>query len=93
MCIRDRSLIFFNAGVDVHKNDRLGRLKLSTEGLRQRDAMVYDFARDCSASLVAVMGGGYSSCATQIAALHYQTVAEAYRSWKSVNMDSEKLAK
>lgn len=89
----DPSLVFFNAGVDVHENDRLGRLKLSTEGLRRRDAMVYDFARGCLASLVAVMGGGYSSCATQIAELHYQTVAEAYRSWKSVNMGSEKLAK
>ncbi len=55
--------------------------------------MVYDFARTCSASLVAVMGGGYGSSAAQIAGLHYQTVVEAYRSWKSINMDSESLAK
>ena len=89
----DPSLVFFNAGVDVHKDDRLGRLHLSTEGLRQRDAMVYDLARTCSASLVAVMGGGYGSSAAQIAGLHYQTVVEAYRSWKSINMDSESLAK
>jgi len=87
------SLIFYNAGVDVHKNDRLGRLKLSKKGLRQRDFMVYDFARDCSASLVAVMGGGYGSNAAQIAELHYQTVAEAYRSWGLVNLDSERLSK
>ena len=89
----DPSLVFFNAGVDVHKNDRLGRLHLSTEGLRQRDAMVYDLARTCSASLVGVMGGGYGSSAAQIAGLHYQTVVEAYRSWESINMDSESLAK
>lgn len=86
----DPSLVFFNAGVDVHKNDRLGRLNLSTEGLRRRDVMVFDFARACSASLVAVMGGGYGSSAARIAELHYQTVTEAYRSWESINLDGER---
>ena len=54
-------LIFYNAGVDPHRDDQLGRLALTDEGLRARDGMVVASARDRNIPLVAVIGGGYSS--------------------------------
>ena len=79
------TIMFFNAGVDVFEGDRLGRLKLTAQGLRRRDSLVFDLARLCSAKIVTVMGGGYSDNPTQIANLHYQTVELALASWKAVN--------
>ena len=35
-------LVLYNAGVDAHRDDRLGRLDLSDEGLMQRDRLVLD---------------------------------------------------
>jgi acetoin utilization deacetylase AcuC-like enzyme len=54
-------LIFYNAGVDPHREDKLGRLALTDEGLRARDRLVVASARERSIPLVAVIGGGYSS--------------------------------
>ena len=53
-------LVFYNAGVDPHRDDRLGRLSLTDEGLRRRDAYVVREARRRSIPLVSVVGGGYS---------------------------------
>ena len=39
-------LVFYNAGVDPHFEDRLGRMKLSDEGLRERDRTVIGDFRD-----------------------------------------------
>ena len=55
----DFDLIFFQAGVDVLEHDRLGRLALSHKGVRRRNEMVFDFARDSKVPLVITMGGGY----------------------------------
>jgi acetoin utilization deacetylase AcuC-like enzyme len=52
--------IFFQAGVDVHEEDRLGRMNLSSEGIRRRNRMVFNFARyEADAPMVITMGGGY----------------------------------
>lgn len=52
-------LIFFQAGVDGLEGDRLGRLRLSHQGLMQRDRMVYSFATSLGVPLVVTLGGGY----------------------------------
>lgn len=52
-------LIFFQAGVDVLDDDRLGRMSLSREGVRRRNCLVYQFASDLGVPLVITMGGGY----------------------------------
>ncbi|AFV77011.1 deacetylase, histone deacetylase/acetoin utilization protein [Thermus oshimai JL-2] len=54
------ALVFYNAGVDVLKGDRFGRLSLSLEGVAQRDLRVYRFVKEVGAALVVVMGGGYN---------------------------------
>ena len=51
--------IFYQAGVDIHKDDRLGRLSISQEGISKRNHLVFDFAIRMRAPLVICMGGGY----------------------------------
>ena len=63
-------LIFYNAGVDPHRDDRLGRLALSDDGLRARERFVIGQARSRGVPLVAVIGGGYSSDIDALAARH-----------------------
>jgi acetoin utilization deacetylase AcuC-like enzyme len=53
-------IVFFQAGVDPLDGDQLGRLRMSLEGLRQRDRIVAAAARRASAPLVLTLGGGYA---------------------------------
>ena len=52
-------LCFYQAGVDGHVDDRIGRLKLTTAGLKRRNQLVYSLAAQHSSRLVVTMGGGY----------------------------------
>ncbi len=52
-------LVFFQAGVDVLATDRLGRLGLTRDDVRKRNATVYRAAFEHNSSLVVTMGGGY----------------------------------
>lgn len=52
-------LIFYQAGVDVLGEDRLGKLLLTREGVRRRNEMVFEFARETNKGFVVTMGGGY----------------------------------
>lgn len=52
-------LVFFQAGVDPHLDDRIGRLQLTTAGLKKRNAIVYELAAKHACRLVLTMGGGY----------------------------------
>ncbi|WP_331296049.1 histone deacetylase [Methylobacterium hispanicum] len=63
-------LVFYNAGVDPHRDDRLGRLALSDDGLYARDRYVVGQARARGIPLVAVIGGGYTHDVDALAARH-----------------------
>jgi acetoin utilization deacetylase AcuC-like enzyme len=63
-------IVFYNAGVDVHAEDRLGRLSLSDDGLRARDAMVIGHFRALGIPVCGVIGGGYSTDVAALAARH-----------------------
>src|SRR5690606_22287088 len=52
-------LVLYLAGADPHEGDRLGRLKLSFDGLEERDRRVMDWAWTRRLPLVLAMGGGY----------------------------------
>jgi acetoin utilization deacetylase AcuC-like enzyme len=52
-------LILYLAGADPHEGDRLGRLKLSYDGLEARDRRVMDWAWQRRIPCVFAMGGGY----------------------------------
>jgi acetoin utilization deacetylase AcuC-like enzyme len=63
-------LVFYNAGVDPHRDDRLGRLCLTDAGLMARDRYVVAQARARGIPLVAVIGGGYTADVEALAGRH-----------------------
>lgn len=76
-------LVFFNAGVDVHVDDRLGRLALRSEDIRSRERTMISTIRAASIPLVCVLGGGYSNNPLCLADLHAILFEEAYRAWST----------
>jgi acetoin utilization deacetylase AcuC-like enzyme len=76
-------LAFYLAGADPHENDRLGRLKLSAEGLAERDRRVLAalHARRIPAALS--MAGGYGHDIHQTVAIQARTLALAADSWQA----------
>ena len=71
------SLAFYNAGVDVHGDDRLGRLTLTEDGIRARDRMVLGWARATGLPIACVLGGGYDRDRRRLAARHAILFEEA----------------
>jgi acetoin utilization deacetylase AcuC-like enzyme len=79
-------IVFYNAGVDPHRDDRLGRLCLSDAGLFARDRFVVAQARARGIPLVAVIGGGYAADVDALAARHalvFQAIAAEAESLRS----------
>jgi acetoin utilization deacetylase AcuC-like enzyme len=77
-------LVFLNAGVDPHRDDKLGRLDLTDEGLRRRDAYVIEQARSRGIPMVTVIGGGYSTDIDALARRH-AIAFEAMAAWSEAN--------
>lgn len=65
-------IVFYNAGVDPHRDDRLGRLALTDEGLLARDRRVIAAVRAAGLPLVGVLGGGYMDDVDALARRHAQ---------------------
>ena len=63
-------LVFFNAGVDPHHEDRLGRLALTDAGLMARDRLVIESMRENDLPIACVIGGGYSQDVDALARRH-----------------------
>jgi acetoin utilization deacetylase AcuC-like enzyme len=77
-------LVFLNAGVDPHRDDKLGRLDLTDEGLRRRDSYVIEQARRRGIPMVTVIGGGYSTDIDALARRH-AIAFEAMAAWSEAN--------
>jgi acetoin utilization deacetylase AcuC-like enzyme len=73
------------AGADPHEGDRLGRLKLTTEGLAERDRRVLDAAREHRVPVAISMAGGYGRVIEDTVAVQTNTMREALRSWSRWN--------
>lgn len=71
-------LILYQAGVDPHTDDRLGRLALTDDGLAARDAGVAALARARGIPLASTPGGGYGADKAAIAARHARSIATLY---------------
>lgn len=70
-------LVFYNAGVDPHGDDRLGRLGLTDTGLFERDRRVFAFFRSRGIPVASVIGGGYSHDVDAVARRHLLTFRAA----------------
>lgn len=70
------SLIFL-AGADPHVDDRLGRLNISSEGMRLRDETVLAYALDRNLPIALSMAGGYGKEIASTVNIHFQTIKTA----------------
>jgi acetoin utilization deacetylase AcuC-like enzyme len=62
--------VLYQAGVDPHRDDKLGRLALTDEGLGLRDRFVIRAAREAGLPVASALGGGYGDDARAVAARH-----------------------
>jgi acetoin utilization deacetylase AcuC-like enzyme len=67
--------VFYQAGVDPHHDDRLGRLALSDAGLEARDRFVVDQVRGRGIPIASTMGGGYGADRMIVARRHARAMA------------------
>jgi acetoin utilization deacetylase AcuC-like enzyme len=65
--------VFYLAGVDVLKSDKLGKLALSKAACKERDRMVLQFCKDHHLPVQVSMGGGYSPDIKDIVDAHCNT--------------------
>ena len=63
-------LVFYDAGVDIHKNDYLGKLNVNDDGLLNRDLIVINFFKKLNIPIATVIGGGYSKDNLELANRH-----------------------
>ena len=70
-------IIFYVAGADPYREDQLGGLALTMEGLARRDALVMDYARKNKCPLVITLAGGYARRVEDTVAIHVGTIAAA----------------
>jgi acetoin utilization deacetylase AcuC-like enzyme len=62
--------VFYIAGVDIHFNDRLGKLKISNDGIKKRDEIVTENFFSKGIPLCGVLGGGYNKDFDKLVELH-----------------------
>lgn len=67
-------IILYQAGVDPHVHDRLGRLALTDAGLEDRDRFIMREARARGIALASVLGGGYGDDHGEVAARHARSI-------------------
>ena len=72
-------IVFYLAGADPFEGDRLGRLGLTIDGLRERDRLVFDACRDRAIPVAVAMSGGYAPDVEAIVTIHVNTIREASR--------------
>jgi acetoin utilization deacetylase AcuC-like enzyme len=87
-------LVIYLAGADPYEGDRLGRLNLTKEGLRRRDAMVLDALRARQTPVAIAMAGGYAPDIQDIVDIHSATLliaSQMQRDWPTRLSTSTKL--
>ncbi len=67
-------LAIYLAGADPFEGDRLGRLKLTKQGLGARDSLVLGELRAAEIPVAVAMAGGYAHSIDDIVDIHSQTI-------------------
>ena len=75
-------LVIYLAGADPYHDDRLGRLGLSFDGLRERDRRVLAPCRDAGIPVAIAMAGGYARQIDDTVAIHAATIRLARALWR-----------
>jgi acetoin utilization deacetylase AcuC-like enzyme len=72
--LHNPDIVFYLGGADPFEKDKLGRLGLTIEGLRERDEIVLEFARQREVPIVTVMSGGYALDINDTVEIHCNTI-------------------
>ncbi|MEO8072228.1 MAG: histone deacetylase [Acidobacteriota bacterium] len=72
--LHDPDIVYYLGGADPFEKDKLGRLKLTMEGLMRRDEMVLEFAKQREVPIVTVMSGGYAKAINDTVEIHSNTI-------------------
>ena len=75
-------LVIYLAGADPHEGDRLGRLKLSADGMAQRDQRVFEWAWQRRIPVAMAMAGGYGHDIGTTVAVQLRTFEVAQAAWQ-----------
>lgn len=70
-------LLFYIGGADPYREDQLGGLGLTMEGLARRDALVFDYARRHKMPVAITLAGGYARCVADTVRIHVNTILAA----------------
>ncbi len=76
----EADLAIYLAGADPFIYDRLGRLRVTKDGLAARDRLVFARCRAAGLPVAVTMAGGYAEEVDDTVDIHYQTVVEAQAS-------------
>lgn len=71
------NFIIYLAGADPHEGDRLGKLKITQNGMRLRDEQVFQYGRDHQVPIAFCMAGGYGKEIDSTVKIHLQTIEVA----------------
>ena len=69
-------LVLYLAGADPYADDQLGGLRLTLDGLRRRDRMVFEATRSRGVPVAVVLAGGYAHRLDDTVAIHAATIEE-----------------
>jgi acetoin utilization deacetylase AcuC-like enzyme len=67
-------LIFYVGGADPYREDQLGGLALTIEGLQQRDRLVFEHARRRGIPVASTLAGGYARRVDDTVRIHVNTI-------------------
>lgn len=89
----DPGLVIYLAGADPFEGDRLGRLKLSYDGLEARDRRVFDWCHTRHIPLALAMGGGYGVNIEETVQVQVNTYRVALDYWQRWQQRLAKMAR
>jgi acetoin utilization deacetylase AcuC-like enzyme len=72
-------LVFYLAGADPYEKDQLGSLRLTLEGLRERDRIVIEEARKLRLPVAVLFAGGYAFDVRDTVSIHLNTIKIAQK--------------
>ena len=70
-------IIFYVGGADPYREDQLGGLALTLDGLKQRDRMVFDHAHRRGIPVASTLAGGYARRVADTVRIHINTIIAA----------------
>jgi len=70
-------MVFYVGGADPYKDDQLGDLLLTMEGLKTRDLQVFEEARSLGVPVVVTLAGGYARRVQDTVQIHVNTIRAA----------------